>query len=87
MMFMQANDCKDHKRGNSHDRSRSMILIAMIFARAKNQNNRLVDDVDCVFNCDDDRVDKSSVRPNTQQSAKVASRIGAQVVVGYTTTG
>jgi hypothetical protein len=53
----------------------------------KNQNNHLVDDFDCVFHCDDDHVDKSSARLNTKQSAKVASGIRVQVVVGYTTTG
>ena len=85
-MSTQANYHKDHKRRNLHDHSRLMILITMIFVRAKSQNNHLVDDFDCVVNRDDDCIDESSSRLNTRQSAKVASGIGAQVVVGYTTT-
>jgi hypothetical protein len=32
---MQANDCKDHKEGNLHDRSQSMILITMMFCKSE----------------------------------------------------
>ena len=51
------------------------VLTQQLTSNKKNQNTHLVDDFDCVFNCDDDRIAEGSARPNTQQSAKVASGI------------